>query len=96
MILYSKDDDIYSDIIRMIVLIKGTGAKIINISDDEKSANYIEEISIITPNCNIPSLVLEDFAVYRLNVIIEALEDLYPFPQTLVDHLGTDFQTVLF
>ncbi|MDE4963639.1 hypothetical protein NAI36_11030, partial [Francisella tularensis subsp. holarctica] len=31
-------------------------------------------------NGNIPTLSTADFAVYRLCVIIEAIEDLYPFP----------------
>ena len=79
MVLYTKKDDIYSDIIRMIALIKGANATIIDVSKEENS-KHLEELNIITPNCNIPALSTDDFAVYRLNVIIEAIEDLYPFP----------------
>lgn len=79
MVLYTKKDDIYSDIIRMILLIKGANAKFIDVSEDENS-KHLEELNIITPNGNIPTLSTEDFAVYRLSVIIEAIEDLYPFP----------------
>ncbi|MGQ4006206.1 hypothetical protein QIW49_06935 [Francisellaceae bacterium CB300] len=79
MVLYTKKDDIYSDIIRMIALIKGANATVIDVSKEENS-KHLEELNIITPNCNIPALSTDDFAVYRLNVIIEAIEDLYPFP----------------
>lgn len=79
MVLYTKKDDIYSDIVRMILLIKGANAKFIDVSEDENS-KHLEELNIITPNGNIPTLSTEDFAVYRLSVIIEAIEDLYPFP----------------
>lgn len=79
MVLYTKKDDIYSDIVRMILSIKGANAKIIDVSDQENS-KHLEELNIITPNGNIPTLTTEDFAVYRLNVVIEAVEDLYPFP----------------
>lgn len=79
MVLYTKKDDIYSDIIRMILLIKGANATVIDVSKEENS-KHLEELNIITPNCNIPALSTDDFAVYRLNVIIEAIEDLYPFP----------------
>ncbi|AIT10273.1 hypothetical protein LO80_03065 [Candidatus Francisella endociliophora] len=63
----------------MILLIKGANAKFIDVSEDE-SAKHIEELNIITPNGNIPTLSTDEFAVYRLGVIIEAIEDLYPFP----------------
>lgn len=79
MVLYTKKDDIYSDIIRMIALIKGANATVIDVSKEENS-KHLEELNIITPNCNIPALSTDDFSVYRLNVIIEAIEDLYPFP----------------
>lgn len=79
MVLYTKKDDIYSDIVRMILLIKGANLKVIDISKDE-NAKHLEELNIITPNCNVPSVATEDFVVYRLNVIVEAIEDLYPFP----------------
>ncbi|QIW09823.1 glutathione S-transferase N-terminal domain-containing protein [Francisella sp. LA112445] len=79
MVLYTKKDDIYSDIVRMILSIKGANAKIVDVSDPNNS-KHLEELNIITPNGNIPTLTTEDFAVYRLNVIIEAIEDLYPFP----------------
>lgn len=79
MLLYTKKDDIYSDIVRVILLIKGATAKIIDISKEENS-KHLEELNIITPNGNIPTLSTDDFAVYRLSVIIEAIEDLYPFP----------------
>ena len=79
MVLYTKKDDIYSDIVRMILSIKGANTKIIDVSDQENS-KHLEELNIITPNGNIPTLTTEDFAVYRLNVVIEAVEDLYPFP----------------
>ncbi|QIV95639.1 RNA polymerase-associated protein [Allofrancisella inopinata] len=79
MVLYTKKNDIYSDIVRMILLIKGANAKFIDVSDEENSKHF-EELNIITPNGNIPTLTTEDFAVYRLGVIIEAIEDLYPFP----------------
>lgn len=74
-----KKDDIYSDIVRMILLIKGANAKIVDVSKEENS-KHLEELNIITPNGNIPTLSTDDFAVYRLSVIIEAIEDLYPFP----------------
>ncbi|MED7820175.1 MULTISPECIES: transcriptional regulator MglA [unclassified Francisella] len=79
MVLYTKKDDIYSDIVRMILSIKGANAKIIDVSDQDNS-KHLEELNIITPNGNIPTLTTDDFAVYRLNVVIEAIEDLYPFP----------------
>ncbi|APC97082.1 transcriptional regulator MglA [Francisella frigiditurris] len=79
MVLYTKKDDIYSDIVRMILLIKGANLKVIDISKDE-NAKHLEELNIITPNCNVPSVATDDFVVYRLNVIVEAIEDLYPFP----------------
>lgn len=79
MLLYTKKDDIYSDIVRVILIIKGANAKIIDISKEENS-KHLEELNIITPNGNIPTLSTDDFAVYRLSVIIEAIEDLYPFP----------------
>ncbi|MBK2028433.1 glutathione S-transferase N-terminal domain-containing protein [Francisella noatunensis] len=79
MLLYTKKDDIYSDIVRIILLIKGANAKIIDVSKEENS-KHLEELNIITPNGNIPTLSTDDFAVYRLSVIIEAIEDLYPFP----------------
>ncbi|WP_082343469.1 transcriptional regulator MglA [Francisella persica] len=79
MLLYTKKDDIYSDIVRMVLLIKGANAKIVDVSKEENS-KYLEELNIITPNGNIPTLSTDDFAVYRLSVIIEAIEDLYPFP----------------
>ncbi|WP_150468563.1 glutathione S-transferase N-terminal domain-containing protein [Francisella sp. SYW-9] len=79
MVLYTKKDDIYSDIVRMILSIKGANAKIVDVSDQDNS-KHLEELNIITPNGNIPTLTTEDFAVYRLNVVIEAIEDLYPFP----------------
>ena len=63
----------------MILLIKGANANIIDVSKEENS-KHLEELNIITPNCNIPTLSTDDFAVYRLNIIIEAIEDLYPFP----------------
>ena len=63
----------------MITLIKGANATVIDVSKEENS-KHLEELNIITPNCNIPALSTDDFAVYRLNVIIEAIEDLYPFP----------------
>jgi RNA polymerase-associated protein len=63
----------------MILLIKGANAKVIDVSKEDNS-KYLEELNIITPNCNIPTLSTDDFAVYRLNVVIEAIEDLYPFP----------------
>jgi RNA polymerase-associated protein len=63
----------------MILSIKGANAKIVDVSDPNNS-KHLEELNIITPNGNIPTLTTEDFAVYRLNVIIEAIEDLYPFP----------------
>lgn len=62
----------------MILSIKGANAKIVDVSDPNNS-KHLEELNIITPNGNIPTLTTEDFAVYRLNVIIEAIEDLYPF-----------------
>lgn len=77
--MYTKKDDIYSDIVRIILLIKGANAKIIDVSKEENS-KHLEELNIITPNGNIPTLSTDDFAVYRLSVIIEAIEDLYPFP----------------
>lgn len=79
MVLYTKKDDIYGDIMRMILLIKGANADFIDVTKEENS-KHLEELNIITPNCNIPTLTTDDFAVYRLNVIIEAVEDLYPFP----------------
>ncbi|MED7789289.1 hypothetical protein [Francisella sp. 19X1-34] len=79
MVLYTKKDDIYSDIVRMILSIKGANAKIVDV-EDQNNSKHLEELNIITPNGNIPTLTTEDFAVYRLNVIIEAIEDLYPFP----------------
>ena len=63
----------------MILLIKGANAETIDVSDEDNS-NHLEELNLITPNCNIPSLSIEDFVVYKLNVVIEAIEDLYPFP----------------
>jgi len=63
----------------MILQIKGANAKFIDVSEDENS-KHLEELNIITPNGNIPTLSTDDFAVYRLSVIIEAIEDLYPFP----------------
>ena len=63
----------------MILLIKGANAKIVDVSKEENS-KHLEELNIITPNGNIPTLSTDDFAVYRLSVIIEAIEDLYPFP----------------
>jgi RNA polymerase-associated protein len=66
----------------MITLIKGANATVIDVSKEENS-KHLEELNIITPNCNIPALSTDDFAVYRLNVIIEAIEDLYPFPPML-------------
>ena len=79
MILYVKKNDIYSDIARMIFLIKGTNAQFIDVSKEENS-RHLEELNIITPNGNIPAFAIDDFAVYKLNVIIEGIEDLYPFP----------------
>ena len=79
MLLYTKKNDIYSDIVRMILFIKGANAKVVDVSKEENS-KHLEELNIITPNGNIPTLSTEDFAVYRLSVIIEAIEDLYPFP----------------
>ena len=79
MVLYTKKNDIYSDIARMILLIKGANPEILDISKEENS-KHLEELNIITPNCNIPSLSVDDFVVYKLSVIIEAIEDLYPFP----------------
>lgn len=79
MVLYTKKDDIYSDIVRTILLIKGANAEFIDVSKEENS-KHIEELNIITPNCNIPTLTTDEFAVYRLAVLIEAIEDLYPFP----------------
>ena len=79
MLLYTKKDDIYSDIVSMILLIKGANVKIVDVSKEENS-KHLEELNIITPNGNIPTLSTDDFAVYRLSVIIEAIEDLYPFP----------------
>lgn len=79
MVLYTKKDDVYSDIVRMVLLIKGANAKFIDVSEDENS-KHLEELNIITPNGNIPTLTTDEFAVYRLSVIIEAIEDLYPFP----------------
>lgn len=79
MLLYTKKDDIYSDIVRVILLIKGANAKIVDVFKEENS-KHLEELNIITPNGNIPTLSNDDFAVYRLSVIIEAIEDLYPFP----------------
>lgn len=79
MLLYTKKDDIYSNIVCVILLIKGANAKIIDVSKEENS-KHLEELNIITPNGNIPTLSTDDFAVYRLSVIIEAIEDLYPFP----------------
>ncbi|MDE4984320.1 hypothetical protein NAI39_09970, partial [Francisella tularensis subsp. holarctica] len=54
-------------------------AKIVDVSKEENS-KHLEELNIITPNGNIPTLSTDDFEVYRLSVIIEAIEDLYPFP----------------
>ena len=63
----------------MILLFKGTNAQFIDVYKEENS-KHLEELNIITPNGNIPALSIEDFAIYRLNVIIEGIEDLYPFP----------------
>lgn len=79
MVLYTKKNDIYSDIVRTILLIKGANAQYIDVSKEENS-KHLEELNIITPNGNIPTLSTDEFAVYRLNVVIEAIEDLYPFP----------------
>ncbi len=78
MLLYTKKDDIYSDIVRMILLIKGANAKIIDVSEEENS-KHLEELNIITPNGNIPTLSTDEFAVYRLSVIIEAYRRFVPF-----------------
>jgi RNA polymerase-associated protein len=79
LVLYTKKNDIYSDIVRTILLIKGANAQYIDVSKEENS-KHLEELNIITPNGNIPTLSTDEFAVYRLNVVIEAIEDLYPFP----------------
>ncbi|GAB4222501.1 MAG: glutathione S-transferase N-terminal domain-containing protein [Francisella sp.] len=77
--LYTKADDIYSDIVRMMLFIKGSTADIIDISK-EKNSKYLEDLNTITPNGDIPTLSTDNFTVYRFNVLIEAIEDLYPFP----------------
>ena len=80
MILYIKKNDIYSDIARIVLIMKGANAKFIDI-DAQENKEYVEDLETIALSTDdVPILTTEHSVLHNLNLIIEAVEDLYPFP----------------
>ena len=78
--LYIKDNDIYSDIANMIFSIKGANPTIINISDKENAEHVKELKTTLSDNLNVPILKTDYNTIHGIGILIEAAEDLYPYP----------------
>jgi len=80
LILYTKSGDIYSDIVKMLIVTKDIDTSVIDIYKEENE-NHLEDLISLTPNSNTPTLVTDEgVVVYNYGILIEALEDMYPFP----------------
>ncbi len=79
MIVYSDPQDQYSHRVRLVMAEKNITAQIIESSSDQLP----EEISMSNPRHALPILLERDLILYDSNIIVEYLEDRFPYPPLL-------------
>lgn len=78
-ILYSSIDEMESHIVRFIMAEKNIKREIINLKTEE----IPEEILELTPYSTLPTLFDRGIVLYDLSVIMEYLDERFPFPPLL-------------
>lgn len=79
MSLFSDTDDIYSHQVRIVLAEKGVNVEIHTIDTEDVPANLLD----VNPYGSTPTLVDRDLVLYHPHIIMEYLDDRFPFPGLL-------------
>lgn len=79
MIFYSGKNDIYSHRTRIVLAEKGVAVDIIYIDPEDKPKDLLE----INPYQTVPTLVDRDLILFQSNIIMEYLDERFPYPPLL-------------
>ena len=79
MSLYSKEDDIYSHQVRIVLAEKGVNVEILPVKEGEVSA----ELDQINPYGSVPTLIDRELVLYEAKIIMEYLDERFPHPPLL-------------
>lgn len=79
MTLYSGPKDQYSHRVRMVLTEKEIEADVVSVDPVEKS----EDVAEINPYCTLPTLRDRELGLYEVNVIMEYLDERFPYPPLL-------------
>lgn len=78
MALYSKGDDLYSHSVRIVLAEKGISFKFVNIN--VYSDDIIKNLKRYNPYDIFPILVDKDLILYKSEIIMEYLDERFPYP----------------
>ncbi|WXU00569.1 MAG: Stringent starvation protein A [Catillopecten margaritatus gill symbiont] len=78
-ILYSADNEMESHVVRFIMAEKNIEREVVTIEDDKMP----EEILELSPSESLPTLFDRGIVLYDLSVIMEYLDERFPFPPLL-------------
>lgn len=74
--LFSEKNDIYSHQVRIVLAEKGVPYEIENVSPNSIS----EDLLVLNPSGNIPTLVDRDLVLFNSRIIMEYLDERFPHP----------------
>ena len=74
--LFSEKNDIYSHQVRIVLAEKGVPYEIENVSPNSIS----EDLMVLNPSGNIPTLVDRDLVLFNSRIIMEYLDERFPHP----------------
>lgn len=79
MTLYSGAADMYSHRVRIVLAEKGVNVDVLYVDVN----NPLEDLLTLNPYNSVPTLVDRDLVVYEANVIVEYLDERFPYPPLL-------------
>ena len=79
MTLFSKTTDHYSHRVRMVLAEKGVTFDVIDIDANKRN----EDLAEVNPYHSVPTLLDRELVLYEANVIMEYLDERFPFPPLL-------------
>jgi stringent starvation protein A len=78
MTLFSGPDDVYSHRVRIILAEKGVTVDIVDV--DKPDSRAYEELAEYNPYGTLPTLVDRDLVLYQSEIIMEYLDERFPYP----------------
>jgi len=80
MSLFSDEQDVYNHQVRIVLAEKQVNVRILSVNDDEKQW---EELLALNPYGTVPTLVDRDLVLYEARIIMEYLDERFPYPPLL-------------